>query len=197
MGRRRSSYRAARDPPLPAPHSIEEAALREAVANLAALELAELRLQWRNVFGGSAPMHLAKPLLARILAYRLQADALGDLPDAVRRTLEGFGARNSPTGGQAGGNDSLRRRIKPGSILVREWDGRLHSVMALEQGFAWDGKTYPSLSKVARAITGGHWNGPRFFGLAGSKAMARAAAAIASAEGPRTSGVDTDRGVAP
>jgi hypothetical protein len=145
MRRRRSSYRAGRYPPLPAPHPIEEAALREAVANLAALELAELRLQWRNVFGGSAPMHLPKPLLGRILAYRLQADALGDLPDAVRRTLEGFGARSSPTGGQAGGNDSLRRRIKPGSILVREWDGRLHSVMALEQGFAWDGKTYRSL----------------------------------------------------
>ena len=62
--------------------------------------------------------------------------------------------------------------------------------MALEQGFAWEGKTYPSLSQVARAITGGHWNGPRFFGLTGSKAMARAAETIASAEGPRTSGVD-------
>ena len=119
--------------------------------------------------------------LARILAYRLQADAFGDLPDTVRRTLEGFGARGSARGGQASGDgSSFQRRIKPGSILVREWDGRLHRVMALEEGFAWEGKTYRSLSKVARAITGGHWNGPRFFGLTGSRAMARAAATIAS-----------------
>jgi hypothetical protein len=80
----------------------------------------------------------------------------------------------------------------PGSILVREWDGHLHRVMALEQGFAWEGRTYPSLSQVVRAITGGHWNGPRFFGLTGSKAMARAAETIAPAEGARTSGVDKD-----
>ena len=168
--------------------------------NLATLDLAGLRLQWRNVFGGCAPVHLPKPLLARILAYRLQADAFGDLPDAIRRTLEGFGARGSARGGQAGGEGwprSTLRRIKPGSILVREWDGRLHRVMALEEGFAWDGKTYRSLSKVARAITGGHWNGPRFFGLTGSTAMARAAAAIASTEQARMSGVDKDRGVAP
>ena len=65
--------------------------------------------------------------------------------------------------------------------------------MALEEGFAWDGKTYRSLSKVARAITGGHWNGPRFFGLTGSKSMARAAAAIASTDQARMSGVDKDR----
>jgi hypothetical protein len=141
MARRRSSG-AGKGLPRPAPRPVDEAALIEAVANLAALDLAGLRLQWRNVFGGSAPMHLPRPLLARILAYRLQADAFGDLPDAVRRTLESFGARRSARVGQAGGDGSpCQRRIKPGSILVREWDGRLHRVMALEQGFAWDGKT--------------------------------------------------------
>jgi len=189
MARRRSSG-AGKGLPLPAPRPVEEAALREAVANLAALDLAGLRLQWRNIFGGSAPMHLPKPLLARILAYRLQADAFGDLPDLVRRTLESFGARGSARVGQAGGDGSpCQRHIKPGSILVREWDGHLHRVMALEQGFAWEGRTYPSLSQVARAITGGHWNGPRFFGLTGSKAMARTAETIASAEGAATSGL--------
>ena len=199
MARQRSSRGAGEGPSSPALRPIEEEALREAVASLAALDLAGLRLQWRNVFGGSAPVHLPKPLLARILAYRLQADAFGDLPDAVRRTLEGFGARGSAPGGQAGGQGwprSTLRRIKPGSILVREWDGRLHRVMALEEGFAWDGKTYRSLSEVARAITGGHWNGPRFFGLTGSRAMARAAAAIAFTEQARMSDVDKDRGVA-
>jgi hypothetical protein len=197
MARRRSSS-TGKGLPLPALRPVEVVALREAVANLAALDLAGLRLQWRNIFGGSAPMHLPKPLLARILAYRLQADAFGDLPESVRWTLERFGDQGSPRVGQGGGDGSLcQRRIKPGSILVREWDGGLHRVMALEQGFAWDGKTYHSLSQVARAITGGHWNGPRFFGLTGSKAMVRAAETIASAEGARTSGVEKDRGAAP
>jgi len=57
------------------------------------------------------------------------------------------------------------RGTKSGTLLVREWEGVLHRVMVLEQGFAWNGQTYDSLSKVARAITGTNWNGPRFFGL--------------------------------
>jgi hypothetical protein len=196
MARRRSSPNAGGGPPALRP--VEESALREAVAVLAALDLAGLRMQWRNLFGGSVPIHLPKPLLARILAYRVQADALGDLPDALLRTLAGFGARSRASGGRGGvEGPSPQRRIKPGSILVREWDGRLHRVMALEEGFVWDGKTYRSLSKVARAITGGHWNGPRFFGLTGSKAMARATATIASTEQARMSVVDKDREVVP
>ena len=55
--------------------------------------------------------------------------------------------------------------MKPGTLLVREWQGALQRVMALDQGFAWNGATYASLSEVARAITGTNWNGPRFFGL--------------------------------
>jgi Protein of unknown function (DUF2924) len=200
MARRRSSLNADGGPPALRP--VEESALRETVAVLAALDLTGLRLQWRNVFGGSAPAHLPKLVLARILAYRVQADALGDLPDALLRTLGGFGPRESGDGSQTGRAGSPwttqpQRRIKPGSILVREWDGHLHRVMALEEGFVLDGKTYRSLSKVAGAITGGHWNGPRFFGLTGSKAMGRATAAIASTEQVGISGVDKARGVAP
>jgi hypothetical protein len=123
---------------------------------------------------------------------------LGDLPDTVRRTLQGFHARSSDLSGQALGNgSSFRRRIKPGSILVREWNGHLQRVTALEEGFAWEGKTYRSLSMVARAITGGHWNGPRFFGLTGSKAMARVAQAIEFTEQAQTSAVDKGRRGAP
>lgn len=60
-----------------------------------------------------------------------------------------------------------RRRIelKPGTILTRAWNGQLHRVMVVDAGFAWNGKTYDSLSKIAFAITGSKWNGPRFFGL--------------------------------
>lgn len=198
MARSRSSRGASEGLSSLARQPVNELELREAVANLAALDLAGLRLQWRNVFGGTAPLHLPKPLLARILAYRLQADVFGDLPDAVRRTLEGFGARSSALGRPGGADSSTcRRRIKPGSILVREWNGRLHRVMALEEGFAWEGKTYGSLSTVARAITDGHWNGPRFFGLTGSKAMGRAGTGIVSPEQERISGVDQDRRAPP
>jgi hypothetical protein len=177
---------------------VDESELRESVANLATLDLADLRLQWRNVFGGAAPLHLPKPLVARIIAYRLQADAFGDLPDTVRRALEGFDVQNSVPNGQTRGSGlPYRRRIKPGSILVREWNGRLQRITALEEGFAWEGNTYRSLSMVARAITGGHWNGPRFFGLTGSKAMVGAAAGIASAEQTWTPRVDKGRRAAP
>jgi hypothetical protein len=200
MAGRRSSHNAGGRPPALRP--VEESALREAVAVLAALDLTGLRLQWRNVFGGSAPAHLPKLLLSRILAYRVQADAIGDLPDALLRTLAGFGPRESGGGSQTGTAGSPwttqpQRRIKPGSVLVREWDGRLHRVMVLEEGFAWEGKTYRSLSKVAGAITGGHWNGPRFFGLTGSRAMARATATIESTAQLGIAGVDKDREVAP
>ncbi len=141
-------------------------ALAERVRELSALDLGGLRLQWRNVFGRNAPAHLTKPLLSRILAYRLQADAYGDLDHDVRRALEGV-RRSAEAGADRSGSLSPARRIKPGSVLVREWGGHLHRVMALNEGFIWDGETYRSLSHVARAITGVRWNGPRFFGLAG------------------------------
>jgi Protein of unknown function (DUF2924) len=130
-----------------------------------------LRLQRRNVFGGAAPLHLPKPLVARIIAYRLQADAFGIFPTRSVGHSKASTFRSSPNGQTRGSGLPYRRRIKPGSILVREWNGHLQRVTALEDSFAWEGKTYRSLSMVARAITGGHWNGPRFFGLTGSKAM--------------------------
>jgi hypothetical protein len=198
MARRKSARGAGEGRSSLARRPVEESELREAIANLATLDLAGLRLQWRNVFGGAAPLHLPKPLVARIIAYRLQADAFGDLPDTVRRALEGFDVQNSVPNGQTRGSGLLyRRRIKPGSILVREWNGHLQRVTALAEGFAWEGKTYRSLSMVARAITGGHWNGPRFFGLTGSKAMVGAAAAIAPVDRAKTSRIDRWRRAAP
>ncbi len=58
-----------------------------------------------------------------------------------------------------------RTELRPGTLLTREWDGHLQRVMVLADGFTWNGKTYRSLSKVAFAITGSRWSGPRFFGL--------------------------------
>lgn len=61
--------------------------------------------------------------------------------------------------------DRKQTKLTPGTVLVREWDRRSHRVMVVADGFAWDGQTCDSLTKVAFAITGTKWNGPRFFGL--------------------------------
>ena len=63
--------------------------------------------------------------------------------------------------------DLARRAVnlRPGTVLAREWNGQKQRVAVLADGFAWNGKTYPSLSKIAFAITGTRWNGPKFFGL--------------------------------
>jgi hypothetical protein len=62
------------------------------------------------------------------------------------------------------GSDRPRTELRAGTLLTREWEGQLQQVMVLADGFSWNGKTYPSLSKVAFAITGSRWSGPRFFG---------------------------------
>jgi hypothetical protein len=139
-------------------------ALDVEIARLRNLDIAALRSRWHAACGRRPPPHLPRRLLFRILAYRLQADRLGDLDKEGRRLLDGSG---SPE--KAGENAAtlLRRiaNVRPGTSLSREWNGHMQRVMVLPEGFAWNGKTYPSLSKVAFAITGTRWNGPRFFGL--------------------------------
>jgi hypothetical protein len=93
------------------------------------------------------------------VAYRLQADRFGDLDPQSKRALDGAEAPE-----KAGQNATpLAERLtelKAGTILGREWNGRMHRVSALADGFAYEGKTYSSLSKIAFAITGTRWNGP-------------------------------------
>jgi hypothetical protein len=102
--------------------------------------------------------------LFRVLAYRLQAEHLGDLDVESKRLLD-HSASPEDAGARAG--DRARRVVdlRPGTVLGREWNGQMHRVAVLTDGFAWNGKTYPSLSKVAFAITGTRWSGPRFFGV--------------------------------
>ena len=73
-----------------------------------------------------------------------------------------------------GRGEAPARRLKPGSVLVREYDGVLHEVVVVPGGFLWNGASYPSLSTIARLITGTSWNGPRFFGLRGKKSALKA-----------------------
>jgi hypothetical protein len=131
------------------------------IAPLRDLDLAGLRARWRTSFGRQAPAHLPRHLLLRLLAYRIQADVLGDLDAATARVLNRLAGRGSGDTRPIANDVGLR----PGTLLVREWDGASHRVMVLDEGFAWNGGSYKSLSEVARAITGTRWNGPRFFGL--------------------------------
>ena len=136
------------------------------IAHLRDLDLAGLRARWRSVFRRNARAHMPRHLLFRILAYRLQADRLGDLDRETERTLDRLAAAAARFGnGTIAVTRQIRDRLKPGTLLVREWDGAPQRVMVLDQGFAWNGKTYRSLSEVAFAITGTRWSGPRFFGL--------------------------------
>ncbi len=169
VARRRASG-AGEAQPHPAPSPEEIAPLDPMIAGLADLEPDQLRLQWRNHLGGAPPAHLPRWLLTRLLAYRLQAIAKGDLDKA---TLKAIRRRDSTEGDHAGSlpftprNPAMRDGVdlKAGALLVREWNGKLERVMILESGFTWNGKPYGSLSQIAKAMTGTCWNGHRFFGL--------------------------------
>ncbi len=134
------------------------------IARLRDLDVGELRNRWQNVFRQRPPPHLPRHILFRVLAYRLQADRLGDLDGESQRILDRSG---SPEASGQRAVDLGRRAVtlRPGTVLGREWSGRMYRATVRADGFAWNGKTYPSLSKVAFAITGTRWNGPKFFGL--------------------------------
>jgi hypothetical protein len=165
---RASSGRPVKRPTAPTPGASLplDASPPSIVANLEGLDLNGLRRQWRDHLGGEAPAHLSRWLLMKVLAYRLQSDAFGDRDKSIRRILrsgkeDGVGApfdRRAPQTREGLG-------LKAGALLVREWNSRLERVMILEQGFAWNGQTFGSLSQIAKAMTGTTWNGHRFFGL--------------------------------
>ena len=133
------------------------------ITRLRRLDLDDLQARWRTVFRRPAP-HLPRHLLFRVLAYQLQADCLGDLDAECKRLLDGAGPPED-AGKRAVDPKKLTADVRAGTILTREWNGRMQRVAVLADGFAWNGKTYPSLSKIAFAITDTRWNGPRFFGL--------------------------------
>ncbi len=134
----------------------EPAAIEAEIAHLRSLALDALRRRWRVMFGRTPPAALSKDLLGRMIAWRLQEQAFGGLDRESLSFLEGL-ARH-------GG--SPRRRLKPGTVLVRDYQGQCHTVTVAADGFNWQGMTYASLSAIARAITGTAWSGPRFFALA-------------------------------
>src|SRR6266404_5208627 len=141
--------------------------LEHEIAHLRGLDLGGLRARWHAVFQRQAPSHLTRHLLFAVIAYQLQADRFGDLDHATRQVLDRTVAKEAgpAISTRLTSFDQKRAELTPGTVLVREWDRRSQRVMVMADGFAWNGQTYDSLSKVAFAITGTKWNGPRFFGL--------------------------------
>ena len=142
------------------------AATEVEIAQLRGLDLKALQARWHSLRGRPAPGHLPKHLLLRLLAYQLQAAVHGDLDPATRRYLDQVARADA-----SGTNEPVQLpvpnapAVRTGTVLVREWAGGVCHVIALDDGFSWNGATYRSLSQVARAITGTRWNGRRFFGV--------------------------------
>ena len=148
-----------------------ETFIEDEIVHLRGLDLKGLRARWQSVLQRPPPDYLPRHLLFAIIAYRIQADRFGDLDHETRQLLDRTGAKESGTAMSARlvTFDQKRTQLTPGTVLVREWDRRSQRVMVMSDGFAWNGQTYDSLSKVAFAITGTRWNGPRFFGLRGKE----------------------------
>ena len=133
------------------PPYVEQSECLLAISSMSRTELLDL---WSRNWTNEPPKHVSRRLLELSAAWHLQCHEFGGPDWKLRRLLLGNA-----------GSPAEKQSIKPGTRLVREWNGRTHHVEVLARGFQWNDKTYRSLSSVAKAITGSHWSGPRFFGL--------------------------------
>ena len=138
----------------------------------------ELRALWTQELGDKPPQSVGRDVLALAIAHARQERQYGGLPKSVARELDRLFDRALPASNGSAGRDgtgtrgSVHKRIgqspkltRPGTVLVREWQGTIHHVTVMADGFLWNGRAHNSLSGIARAITGTKWNGPRFFGM--------------------------------
>jgi hypothetical protein len=153
----------------------------EILERLSTLTIFELRIEWRRLHRAPPPMRLSRDLLSRAIAYRLQERAYGGLSKAAARKLQQTDIVPSHRR-----DDKLAAPIslKPGTRLVREWRGITHMALIQADGVEWRGQRYPSLSAVAREITGAHWSGPRFFGLRRRSPAAASQSDLGESGGP-------------
>jgi hypothetical protein len=145
-----------------APERPADPAVEAEVDQLKAMPIAQLRARYRELYRADPPKAFGPDLLRRTIAHRVQEKAYGALSRSAQRLLDQM---MKAYAAKPNGRLVLPRRMKPGAVLVREWKGRVHRVMVLADGFAYDGKTFGNLSEIAVLITGTRWNGPRFFGL--------------------------------
>jgi Protein of unknown function (DUF2924) len=133
------------------------------VSRLAGLPRRQLLELWQNVYRRPAPPGLRREILVPFLAYRIQENAYGGLQPPILTELRRIARNLNRRAGSPAA--SIRREIKTGTRLLREWDGGTHEVVATDSGYEYRRQNYRSLSQIARKITGTQWSGPAFFGL--------------------------------
>jgi Protein of unknown function (DUF2924) len=138
--------------------SFNREAIEAEIGRIRSLGVDELRNLWRATFRAAPPPGFTRDLIARFLSWHIQEQAFGGLDPKTTKHLASFTRGARPPADRP-------RRLKPGTVLVREYQGERHTVTVVANGFVWREATYASLSTIARAITGTNWNGPRFFGL--------------------------------
>lgn len=136
--------------------------LTDRIAALTEMSKKQLRVEWQHAYRSAAP-DISSGMLRLGIAYRLQEKHLGGLSPKTARKLKRI-AKKGRTG-ITGANS-----LKPGTRLVRSWNGQTLVVLVVDDGFVMGDKHYRSLSEIAREVTGAHWSGPRFFGLTGKHA---------------------------
>jgi hypothetical protein len=142
---------------MPSP-SFNREAIEAEIDRIRSLGVDELRSLWRATFRASPPRGFTKDLIARFLCWHIQEQALGGLDPKTANHLASLARGDrSPA--------DRPSRLKPGTVLVREYQGERHTVTVIPNGYVWRETIYASLSTIARAITGTAWSGPRFFGL--------------------------------
>ena len=139
---------------------VDAAAVAAEIDRVRSLSGAALRRRWQAEFGRPLPRSLSVHLLRRMIANRVQEEAFGTLDRATLKLLDGLARRD--------GSRPAERNLKVGTVLVRDYQGRRHTVTVAPEGYVWEGNLYASLSAIARAITGTAWSGPRFFALKSS-----------------------------
>lgn len=138
----------------------KQSKLDEQLNALATMSPVQIREYWQNITK-SEPPNVPQPLLRRLVAQQLQIRRHGGLPALVARELAS----------RANGQDVVKLstpahfQVHEGTRFIREWRGQTIEVTAVRAGFEWQGRTFRSLSEVAREVTGARWSGPRFFGL--------------------------------
>lgn len=141
--------------------------------SVAELDLDALRARWRKTFGSAAPAGAKRDLLFRLLAYRIQELEYGSVSRGTPKQLQALASSFDRHPSQAAWSVDATAQTRLGARLIRCWKGAAHEVVVLDQGFAYRGKHYRSLSEIAQLITGAHWSGPRFFGLKKSRDTSR------------------------
>jgi hypothetical protein len=136
---------------------VDPEAIEAEIDRIRSLGIDALRKRWRLTFGARPPKALSKDIMGRMICYRIQEEAFGGLDRETIKLLDRLAGGENPS--------ELNRRLKAGTVLIREYQGERHTVTVVPDGFLWRESTYSSLSTIAKTITGTAWNGPRFFGL--------------------------------